>query len=162
MARKNKDITVSPEEMVVVKAAEQKERYLQKRIAKRNAIVTILDFLSKRGLTKEVADEVAVLTPGLRMGGGERGGISKLGDFTIIFSKNSEINGLQIYQDFGIGQDGMRKVARDLIKKLKPEERIWVHYDKPSDVYSVKGVGSEPPEGWTGYRPVEVEDVEIV
>ncbi|KKN59467.1 hypothetical protein LCGC14_0541790 [marine sediment metagenome] len=160
MARKNRDQGIQPGEDSVKNATEaKKDRNKSRRVAKRSALLIILAFVVDNDPKKSLATEVALLTPGQRMGGG---GPSKLKVFVDLFIANSEVNGLQIYQDFGIGQSDMRKIARNLIKRQSPEKRIWVHYDKASDTYSVKGVGSEPPEGWTGYRPVEVDDVEII
>lgn len=137
------------------------EKGCAKRHARKAALLKVLDYVSKQA-DHGLAEEIALLTPGQRFGAEK--GMSRLDSFAefFAFADNAEVKGLEIYRDFGAGQGEMRTIVRNLVKARRPAERIWVHYDKPSDTYTVMGVGAEPPKGWTGYRPVEVEDVEIV
>jgi len=146
----------SPEER-----AERKSAGKAKRQRKRAALVSILAFVRDR---KNVPDEiklaVVMLTPGQRIGGG---GPSKLKVFADLFTNKDRVPEMDIYTDFGhMGRGEMRKVCVNLIKKQKPEDRIWVRLDAGNEVYEVEGFGPNPPANWTGYRPVEVEDTEIV
>ncbi len=153
----------APKELTAAEIAEKKkaDKKVEKKALKakkKTALLNILKFVNEQedhGLT----GELLLVTPGSRASGG---GSSVLDTFKELFTEQAEVKGLKIYQEHGIGQGEMRKIVRDLIKKSKPAERIWVHYDKPSDIYHSVGVGESAPEGWTGYRPVEVDDVEIV
>ena len=159
MARKDREkkAALTLEQVEAAKKAEKKAKNKVKKAAKKTALLRILKFVSEQedhGLT----GEMLLVTPGQRGGGGG----SIMETFKDLFTANTEVQGLELYQDHGMGQGEMRKIVRNLIKKMEPTKRIWVHYDKPSDTYTVMGVGAKAPEGWTGYRPVEVEDVIIV
>lgn len=145
------------EKVKAIKKVEKKAVNKKKKIAKKTALLAILKFVAEQkdhGLT----NEILLVTPGQRGGGGS----SVMDTFKDLFITNTEVKGLTLYQEYGMGQGEMRKIVRNLIKKTEPTKRIWVHYDKPFDRYTVMGVGAEAPEGWTGYRPVEVDDIEIV
>jgi len=146
----------SPEEK-----AERTAAGKAKRQRKRNALNSVLAFVRDR---KNVPDEiklaVVLLTPGQRIGGG---GPSKLRVFADLFTNKDRVPEMDIYKDFGhMGRGEMRKVCVNLIKKQKPEDRIWVKLNVSEEVYEVEGFGANCPADWTGYRPVEVEDTEIV
>ena len=141
--------------------AERKEKHLAKRTLKRDSLLTILNFVRGR---KNVPDEVKiaakVITPGIRVGRG--GGPSKLTVFSAFFKENDETTELEIFNKFKMGRAEMRKVMVSMIKKNKPNERIWARLDAEVEHYVVEGYGANAPANWTGYRPVEVEDTEIV
>lgn len=149
---------LTAEQITAKRKAEKKATNKKKKVAKKTALFAILKFVAEQE-DHGLAAEILLCTPGQRAGGG---GGSILDSFVEVFTANTEVKGLKLYQDFGTGQGEMRKIVRSLIKKLEPSKRIWVHYDKPSDTYTVMGVGASAPEGWTGYRPVEVDDVEII
>jgi len=146
----------TPEEQV-----ERTAKGKAKRLRKRAALNSVLAFVRDR---KNVPDEiklaVVLLTPGQRIGGG---GPSKLKVFAELFTDKDRVPEMDIYNDFGhMGRGEMRKVCVNLIKKQKPEDRIWVKLNVSEETYEVEGFGANPPVNWTGYRPVEVEDTEIV
>ncbi len=161
--KKGREAVAVPVELTAAEIAEAKKakKKVEKKALKakkKTALLNILKFVAEQddhGLTAEIL----LVTPGFRAGGG---GSSILDTFKELFTEQEEVKGLKIYQEHGIGQGEMRKIVRNLIKKLSPVKRIWVHYDKASDTYTVMGTGVEVPEGWTGYRPVEVDDVEII
>ena len=152
MARKDR----SPEEQAVRKAASR-----AKRQNKRSALNSVLTFVRERkNVPDEIKSAVMLITPGQRIGGG---GPSKLKVFADLFTKKSRVPEMEIYTDFNhMGRGEMRKVCVNLIKKQKPDDRIWVRLDAANEVYLVEGFGPNCPADWTGYRPVEVEDTEIV
>jgi len=166
MARKNRErlreipLTEAEkaEKLKAIKKAEKKAANKKKKVAKKAALLAILEFVTEQE-DHGLEAEIALVTPGQRGGGG---GSSVMDTFKDLFTANTEVKGLRLYQDYGMGQGEMRKIVRNLIKKTEPAKRIWVHYDKPSDTYTVMGRGAGAPVGWTGYRPVEVDDVEIV
>lgn len=152
MAKKDR----TPEEQVVRKAASK-----AKRQNKRNALTSVLAFVRERkNVPDKVKAAVLLITPGQRIGGG---GPSKLKVFAELFTDKDWVPEMDIYNDFGhMGRGEMRKICVNLIKKQKPDDRIWVFLNVPKEVYEVQGFGPNPPADWTGYRPVEVEDTEIV
>lgn len=152
MAKKDR----TPEEQAI-----RKTNSKAKRQVKRNALNSILAFVRERkNVPDEIKAAVVLLTSGQRIGGG---GPSKLKVFAELFTNKDRVPEMDIYNDFGhMGRGEMRKVCVNLIKKQKPDERIWVKLNVPEEVYVVEGFGPNPPADWTGYRPVEVEDTEIV
>lgn len=146
----------TPEEKATRKAASQ-----AKRKNKRNSLVLILDFVkSRKNVPDEVQAAVRLLTPGQRVGGG--GGPKKLDVYADLFTARDQVSEMEIFQSFKAGRAEMRKICVSLIKKRKPEDRIWVQLDSAAEVYVVQGIGANSPNGWTGYTPVEVEDTEII
>lgn len=145
----------TPEEQAARKANSK-----AKRAAKRKALELLREFVAGR---KNVPDEVQIasklLTPGQRIG---MGGPSRLDVFADMFTNKDRVSEMDIFTEFKIGRGEMRKVRVNLIKKRKPEDRIWVDHNVQDEAYLVVGFGPEAPSGWTGYRPVEVEDTEIV
>lgn len=57
-----------------------------------------------------------------------------------------------------LDRSSMRKKCVLAIKKAAPEERMWVSFNASTGLYTLEGVGANPPEGWLGYVPVDVED----
>jgi len=161
MARKDRkqEVVQTLEQIKAAEKAEKKAANKKKKATKKAALLSILAFVTEQE-DHGLEAEIALVTPGQRGGGG--GGSSVMDTFKDLFTANTEVKGLRVYQDYGMGQGEMRKIVRNLIKKTEPAKRIWVHYDKPSDTYTVMGTGAGAPAGWTGYRPVEVDDVEIV
>ena len=145
----------TPEEI-----AERKARSQAKRKAKRDALSTVITFVNgRKNVPDEVKAAVKVITPGQRVGGG---GPSKLTVFSDFFTEHASVSEMDIFTQFKAGRAEMRKVCVQLIKKNKPEDRIWVRLDAEAEEYVVEGTGPDAPADWTGYRPVEVDDVEIV
>ena len=67
-----------------------------------------------------------------------------------------------IWEHNRLGRAEMRKATVNLIKKEKPEDRLWISFNPEEGVYVLEGTGADAPEGWTGYTPVKVEDIEIM
>lgn len=67
-----------------------------------------------------------------------------------------------IWSEFKLGRAEMRKVIVNAIKKAKsPEDRVWIRFNPEDGVYEYVATGADIPEGWTGYRPVDVEDIDL-
>ena len=67
-----------------------------------------------------------------------------------------------IWEHNRLGRSEMRKATVNLIKKEKPEDRLWISFNPEEGTYVLEGTGADAPEGWTGYTPVKVEDIEIM
>lgn len=151
--RKNSDNTVDD-----AKRAERQAR----REAKKKANALVLDFVRNNTEDEQLLEAVALLTP-KRPGGGGGGRLaSATPDIKERIMENGSLDEDTIWSEFKLGRTEMRKITRNFIKKAKdPEERIWVSFDPQEGVYTYEGQGSEPPAGWTGYRPVDVEDIDL-
>lgn len=62
------------------------------------------------------------------------------------------------WQKLRLDRSSMRKKCVLAIKKAKPEERVWVSFNATTGIYTLEGEGPNPPEGWLGYVPVDVEE----
>ena len=132
-----------------------------KRAKKKIALIKVLAFVTgRKNVPDEIKAAVVFITPGIRVGGG--GGPSKLKVFTKLFSDESNVPEMKIFNLFKAGRAEMRKICVNMIKKLPPDQRVWVRLDAAEEAYVVEGYGSDAPKGWTGYQPVEIEDTEII
>jgi hypothetical protein len=136
---------------------EKKERNQAKRAAKKEALTALIKFVKENTTDEMLIQAAAALTPGRTV---QRSNTQSA--ISNILLENGSINEGDIFNQFKLGRGEMKKVIRNLIKKRNPEDRIWVEFDPDTGVYSVVGQGSEAPEGWTGYQPVTIEDMEIV
>lgn len=147
----------TPEEI-----AERKAAAKERRAAKKQAMKDVIEFVrSRKNVPDEILEATKLFEPGRRTGGGG-GGTSILDKIAERFQNQSEVTELEIFQEFKMGRAQMRKLTRNLIKKREPNDRMWVRLDADAEKYVVEGFGPEPPAGWTGYVPVQIEDEEIL
>ena len=66
-----------------------------------------------------------------------------------------------IWEEHKLGRAEMRKLCVNLIKRREPEERIWIAFKPDEETYVKMGVGPEAPANWTGYKPVQIEEIEV-
>jgi len=56
----------------------------------------------------------------------------------------------------GAGRMEMRKYMVHAVKLVKrPEDRVWVSFDFGTKLYTLRAVGPDMPNPWSGYRPLE-------
>ncbi len=68
-----------------------------------------------------------------------------------------------VFMEYKLGRLEMRKATTNLIKKAdKPENRRWISFNPETGIYTLEAIGPEAPEGWTGYTPVKIEEIEIM
>ncbi len=155
MAKKKAEVTD------IEKAAIKKGAKLEKRAAKKEALLTILDYVRGSDSAETLKTELALLTPGNRAGrssyvSSARGAVIEL------LVENTVVTEDEIWNEFKLGRAEMRKISVNLIKKVTdPSKRIWVSFDPEDGEYTLIGHGSDVPEGWTGYRPVDTEDIDL-
>lgn len=141
--------------------ADRKVAKAAAKAAKKVALTQVIVFVKgRKNVPEEILAAVKLITPGNRVGGGVR--TSRLVTVAEFFQKNSEATEMEIFEIFKAGRAEMRKFGVQMIKKLKPADRIWVRLDVEAETYVVEGTGAEAPSGWTGYTPVVIEDEEIV
>lgn len=62
---------------------------------------------------------------------------------------------------YKMGRGEMRQVCLKAIKNAKPTDRVWVHFDPNTGVYTLKGRGEKAPAGWAGYKPLVIDGAEV-
>jgi len=90
-----------------------------------------------------------------------RAGISRTSKTEAIAAKfrdEVEISELDLFAEFKIGRQAMTAQRRMFVKKLAPDERIWVTFNEPEEMYTMVAEGPEAPEDWDGYVPTEAEE----
>lgn len=139
---------------------EKKSKGKERRAKKKAALLRILDYVKTNSSDDSLLADVKILTPGQRFGGTVRTGIVNVA--AAIFREKQILTEEQAFREFKLGRPGMRSICKKLILKLEPKDRIWVHFDVAEEVYKVVSEGPDAPEGWTGYTPLKVENMEIV
>lgn len=111
---------------------------------------------------KELIEAALLVKPG-RRGGSTVARKDVIAEyFTDHVGEGESVHEDQIWKDLKLGRAEMRKASVNLIKKAKdPEDRMWIDFDPESGSYTFVQTGAEAPEGWTGYRPVEMEDIDL-
>ena len=131
-----------------------------RRVARKDALLKLLAYIKEATDDKEILEYVTILTPGQRFGRTRQTGIYDI--IINIFSEQPEWAEDQIWSTYKLGRAEMRKIRTNLIKKRKPDERLWISFDAEKGTYTLEGTGPDAPDGWTGYKPVTIEDMEIV
>ena len=131
-----------------------------RREAKKVALKSLLTYVKENSADEGVLALVKILTPGVRFGGTQKTGVvSIIADQ--FESEGDTMTEDSIWNDYKLGRAEMRKIRVNLIKKRDPEKRLWISFDADAGVYTLDGTGPEAPAGWTGYQPVDMEDMEI-
>lgn len=143
-------------EETIARTAAAKESRERKRAAINTVLAFVAEVKEQHGLPKEVEDAIARVKGAVRTTGASTKRIVVV-DF---IKENGPVNEDQIFIEFKLGRQEMRLLANDLIKKVSdPTERIWLAFDNESCNYEVVAEGETMPDGWNGYKPIEVEDV---
>jgi len=140
--------------------AERKAKNQKKREVKKAAVKLVLDIVkeSDRSEESEVKAAVKLLTPGQRFGG-TRTGVADI--MVVAFTSEPVIDEDTIWNEYKLGRKEMRGICVNLIKKREPEKRMWISFDADEGMYTLEGEGADAPEGWLGYTPVDMEELEI-
>ena len=142
--------------------AERKAKNQKKREVKKAAVKLVLDIVKGSALYGD-GDEgtiaaVKLLTPGQRFGG-TRTGVADI--MVVAFTSEPVIDEDTIWSEYKLGRKEMRGICVNLIKKREPEKRMWISFDADEGMYTLEGEGADAPEGWLGYTPVDMEELEI-
>lgn len=152
--RKNQDVAPNEDP----KRAERKARAKAKRAKKKEALKAVAQFVKDNSQDESLLEAAALITPGVRVGGIRA---SRKDVIEEAFQNQDAIHEDEIWAEYKMGRTDMRKACIGLIKKKAPEDRMWIGFDPDSGMYTLEGTGPNPPAGWTGYRPVDMEDMEI-
>ena len=131
-----------------------------RREAKKEALKSLLAYVKENSQDENALAYCKILTPGVRFGGAQRTGVVSIiaGAFE---SEGDTIHEDQVWSDYKLGRSEMRKIAVNLIKKREPEKRLWISFDADTGVYTLEGSGPDAPAGWTGYTPVDMEEMDL-
>lgn len=137
-----------------------KEKKGAKRAAKNEALKTILAFANEKG-DEKIKALCAQFTARAASGPRAASTPSFLAVLNDLFkSANTVIEDVP-FKLFKMGRGEMRHVCLKAIKNAKPADRIWVHFDPNTGVYTLKGRGEKAPAGWTGYKPLVIDGAEV-
>lgn len=139
---------------------EKKAKSREKRAAKKAALQSVLTYVKENTDNEDLLQAVKLLTPGQRFGGTVRTGIQDVA--ASLFKEKGQLTEVEAFSELKLGRPGMRGVIKKLIRKRAPEDRLWVSFDPVEGIYKLEAEGENAPDGWKGYRPVVVEDMEIV
>ena len=140
------------------KKAAKKARSVAKRAAKKEALKKVLAFVKANTDDEAALAAVKLLTPGARFGGVRA---AKSDVIVEAFAEHDVIKEDTIWNQFRLGRFEMRRICVNLIKKKAPENRLWISFNPEKGVYALEGTGAEAPEEWTGYTPVDMDDMDI-
>lgn len=147
----NTEISAAEAKKIAKRAASKAKKALKK-----TALEQVLAFVLDNATEQVIIDAANSLKPGRTV---VTGISATIADYMV---ENGEANEDTLWAEFKLGRAEMRKTGVNLIKKAKtPADRLWISFDPETGVYTLAGKGADVPAGWTGYRPVEVEDVEI-
>jgi hypothetical protein len=147
--------------------AEEKTKGQIRREKKKEALNKIVAFVLDN-LDQDEPENKELIESALLVKPGRRGGTTVARKdvvrsyFNDTVGEGETVHEDQIWSDLKLGRAEMRKATVNLIKKATdPEDRMWIEFDPETGVYDFLATGPEPPSGWTGYRPVEVEDIDL-
>ena len=150
----------APRDPAMVKAL--KDKADRKNKARKDARDVVIAFLKSYG-EKDVLSAAAVVWPNAMSGSGApRAGGSKVtsGAFLKGLFPNgigTTVDELTVFTSYQYGRAEMRSHIVKAIKNVKlPEDRVWVKFDFGTKLYTLVAEGADVPEGWTGYKPVEL------
>lgn len=155
---RDREVATASEQPMDPKKAAKKEANVAKRARKKEALKKVLAFVKSNTEDAEALAAVQLLTPGQRFGG-----VRAVKSDVIVeaFMANDEIDEDMIWNEYKLGRAEMRKICVNLIKKKAPADRLWISFDPDSGVYTLDGSGESAPDEWTGYTPVDMDDMEI-
>jgi len=136
---------------------EKKTKNQEKRAAKKSALTACSVFVIEHSEDTELLAQALLIKPGTRMAtrATSKDVIAEL------FQEQGTVTEDEIWSEHKLGRAEMRKIRVNLIKKSAPANRIWIDFNAEEGTYDLVAEGPEAPEGWTGYRPVDVEDIDL-
>lgn len=139
---------------------EKKARNQEKRAKKKAALQLVLNFVKEGTEDQGLLSAVAILTPGQRFGGTVRTGIKDV--VAELFLEKKAVLEMDLFTELKLGRAEMRSISKKLIRNNKPEERMWIHFDPQEGMYTLVHTGADTPKDWTGYTPINAEEMDIV
>jgi len=155
MAKKHRDEDVTFDENEVVEVTEQEvvEGEKKKRTPSRKAILKqdIIGYIMENTdelppVLREKVEELKTIPS--RGPSGERGP-SIAGQLKKMILEEKEIHEDVFYNKFKLGRLEMKRRFYNMRKKIaKPEDAVWVSFDKETGIYRLEGTGANPPADW--------------
>jgi len=135
---------------------ERKGKNQKKRAVRKANLMAVLNFVKENTDDTGLLSAVKFLMPGSRI-------VRTTAKDIILglFVDNSIINENELFANYKIGRVEMRKIIRRSIKNPDTAEKMWISFDPETGDYTLEGRGADVPEGWTGYTPITIEDMEL-
>ncbi len=136
---------------------EKKAKNQVKRAAKKAALMSCSIFVREHTEDEALIAQALLIKPGTRMATR----ITSKDVIAELFLEQGSVTEDEIWGEHKLGRAEMRKIRVNLIKKSAPAERVWIDFNAEEGVYTLMSEGPDAPEGWTGYRPVDIEDIDL-
>jgi hypothetical protein len=88
------------------------------------------------------------------------GGVSIVTKFVSFITDKKSVSEDIVFKEFKVGRKECANIIKKHLRKVEPHDRVWIAFDANTGIYTVKGVGTNPPAGWNGYVPVD-EEIEL-
>jgi hypothetical protein len=133
-----------------------------KREKRKKALAAVLNFLNGlESLPEDIKKAAAELIPG-RTRAPQRAANAVFIDLFGALEIGASVKEDELWSKHKVGRAEMRTVMRDLIKKAEaPDKRLWVSFDIDKEIYTLEGKGVDAPDGWSGFVPMEVQNVQV-
>lgn len=157
MAKETKQNTdqkpVDPEKVARKNAKKEKRKGALD--ALKNGIAKIVDEKLKASLN----DALMVIKPSLygvtRGGGG--GGTAAHTLFSNKFVKiGDNLDEMAVFNEFKAGRKECASYIKKGLRSAEPKNRKWISFDPKAGKYTLQKIGEKEPQGWNGYRPVDI------
>ena len=118
--------------------------------ARKEALTTILGYLNTVDeLPSEVEEALNVYNKKKAVISGKKAEI-------LACLEEGALHENELFTNYKVGRTEARTMFNSFLK-VKPENRIWIAFDRETETYAIKGKGAEMPEGWDGYVPADVQ-----
>jgi hypothetical protein len=107
-------------------------------------------------LNSEIQDKIKKLVG--RVGAGKKV-YSVNDDIRAYILEHGQITLDEAFSNFRVGVDGMKAFVKSQLKKKDSANWLWVEASPDGEVYTLKGQGAEPPEGYQGWIPTEMRNI---
>lgn len=136
----------------------KKAKNQEKKALKKARLTMVADYVLSHSDDPELIAAANAVKPGNRVA---RTGMKNVISDAFV-SVGDQMGEDRIWDEYKLGRKEMRSITNNLIKKANPEDRKWVSFDSENGVYTLEGIGANPPSGWTGYTPAKLEDIQVL
>lgn len=150
--------------MAEVTEQERQERkaYYDKRKKETNEAFSVVKAVVDASGNGEAVEALKTIRPSLYgvSGRGRTAGNSLADKIVEYVETNRVVTEMQMFKEFKAGPKEILAQLRNHLTKAEPSERRWIQHDPEKEEFAIVAKGKNPPkQGYSGYRPVEVEEV---
>ena len=138
-----------------------KEAKRVRKEAKKKAFYFLKDVASAEGADPKIAQALKVIRPSLygeRSSCGGKTPTHALFVAKVVETGKEGLSEFDVFQEFKVGRKEARSLIKKHLKSTSPESRIWINFNPDAGLYRVVGKGSNPPQSYVGYIPVDDEE----